>query len=392
MAMHLKPKRFRRKKQIKIFEQSVSSKLGLPPGTPVHVGRKRAFQPYATLIRYHGEEYEEITNVPPQDLPHLIRNDCVNWINVEGIHDVAFIQALAAALDIHPLTQEDIVNTQIRPQFETYPNYHFAALEMLYLGPERQLLKEHVSLVLKDHVVISFQETPGDVFGRIRERIRAKTGLVRLRPAAYLVYMLIDSIVDGYYQVVENLSERIELLDDDIHCGIRDSHLNKIYELKRETLFLRKNIFPVRDVLSKIQVEGKVFQDSRLFLQDLSTHIIQVTETLNLCMEMIAALTENFHAMMNQRMNAVMKTLTMMSTVFLPLNLIAGIYGMNFQHIPELRSTYGYPIVLGVMLSVAIGMMIWFVKKGWLLQSQNNPPPPSNGNNGAAEIKGESAR
>jgi magnesium transporter len=361
----------RKKRKIRIFDRSRSKKLGLPPGSVVPLGAPRDFQPYITLVQYQGDEFKEFDRVDSTQLAGLLKPGLVNWVNVEGVHDAKMIQQVAGVFDLHPLTQEDLVNTTLRPQFESYPGYFFFAIKMLYLGSDNHLTHEHVSLVLKGNTVITFQETPGDVFGRIRERIRSQTGKVRQRGADYLIYMLLDSIVDGYYQVVDRLGERIDTLEDELRCGPRDEHLASMFGVRRESLFLRKNIVPVRDMLNKIQVEGTVFQDNtKIFLKDLSDHVVQVSESLHLAMEMTNVLIDTYHSMQNQKLNAIMKTLTMISTIFLPLNLIAGIYGMNFKHMPELDFEYGYPAALSSMVVVLFFMLVFFVRKGWLFENR----------------------
>lgn len=359
----------KRRRRVKLFDRPRKEKLGLPPGTPVHLGTPKDFTPVTSLLQYHQPDFTEKAHLSAERALQSIRSDRVNWINIEGIHEVRLIQTLTNALEIHPLTQEDIVNASLRPQFVSYPGYFFFSLKMLYLNGDRALLQEHISIILKNNVVLSFQETPGDVFARIRERIKSGSGTIRSRAADYLVYLLIDSIVDGYYQVVDNLAEKIDTLEEELRCGISDAHLARVYEIRREILFLRKNIMPVRDLLSKAQVEGTVFQDNtRIYLKDLSEHIVQVTESLNLAMDMASVLLETYHSMQNQRMNAVMKTLTMISTVFLPLNFIAGIYGMNFDFMPELSSPFGYPGVLITMFLVAVLMVLFFIRKGWIFE------------------------
>ena len=360
----------KRRKKIRLFDRSRKKKIGLPPGTPVHVGRAQAFVPEIHVISYNPESFEEKALATAEEIPKLARPDRVNWIDVEGVHDVSVVQQVASFADLHQLTVEDIVNTALRPQFESYPGYFFFAIKMLYLNQENQLTNEHLALVLKGNTIMTFQETPGDVFGRIRERIRSQTGKVRTKGADYLIYMLIDSVVDSYYQVVDHLGERIDALEEELRCGPRDQHLGRIFELRREILFLRKNIMPVRDLLNKVQVEGSVFQENtRIYLKDLADHVVQVTDSLNLSVEMANVLIDTYHSMQNQRLNAIMKTLTMISTVFLPLNFIAGIYGMNFHHMPELDWVYGYPLAIGAMVMVALLMIAFFVRKGWLLEN-----------------------
>jgi magnesium transporter len=360
----------RKRKLVRLFDRGFSKKSGLPPGTVVHTGPRYDFQPWVSLVEYNNEAcaFAETISIP--DLKAALKPNRVNWVNVEGIHDTFLIQEIGLIFDLHMLTQEDIVNTYLRPQFESYPGYYFFALQMLYVSPENRLVQEHVSVILKDNVVLTFQETPGDVFGKIRDRINSQTGKVRTKGADYLVYMLLDSIVDGYYQVVDQLGERIDAIEEALRCGPRDNHLAQIFELRREILFLRKNILPVRELLNKVNVEGGVFQENtKIFLKDLSDHILQVADSLSLSMEMSGVLIDTYHSMQNQRLNAIMKTLTMISTIFLPLNFIAGVYGMNFKHMPELEWEFGYPAAIVAMIIVLVLMLGFFMKKGWILES-----------------------
>jgi magnesium transporter len=359
-------------KRLKLFERSREAKLGLPPGTPVHVGARHAFKPYCTLFQYDSASVREFNEISPKELAKELKTEGVNWINVEGVHDVKFAADVAKVLDLHPLTQEDIVNTSLRPQFDSIADYYFFGLQMLYSSDDGlQLTSEHISLVLKGNTVLTFQETPGDVFGKIRERIRAHSGPVCSRGADYLLYLLLDSIVDGYYQVIDRLGERIDDLEESMQLGPRDELLSQTFGLRREILLLRKNIVPVRDVLNKVQVAGTVFQENtKIFVKDLTDHILQVTDALNLSMDMSNVLIDTYHSMQNQRLNAVMKTLTMISTIFLPLNFIAGVYGMNFEHMPETKWVYGYPMAVGAMLLVGCLMLAYFVHKGWLWESR----------------------
>lgn len=368
----------KRFKRLKLFSRSRDAKIGLPPGTPVHVGAVHGFKPFCTLIRYSGSQTQEFTDIAPSGLAKELRSDGVNWINVEGVHDVKFAQEVSKVLDLHPLTQEDIVNTTLRPQFDSIAGYSFFALQMLYCGPDGNLTQEHISLVLKGNTVLTFQETPGDVFGRIRDRIRTQSGPVCSKGADYLLYLLLDSIVDGYYQVIDRLGERIDDVEEQMQMGASDELLGRTFALRREILLLRKNIFPVRDVLNKVQVAGHVFQENTLiYVKDLSDHILQVTDSLNLSMEMSNVLIDTYHSMQNQRLNAVMKTLTMISTIFLPLNFIAGIYGMNFEHMPETKWLYGYPLAIATMAIVGALMIGFFVHKGWLWERRFRQEPES---------------
>ena len=367
---------FRRgRKRVELFKKTGKKAL-LPPGTPVHVGDTPDFQPWVSLHVYCPESLQDSPRLTgaalERELARLSLESKTNWVDVEGIHDVNLIKQISATFDIHPLTQEDLLNTNLRPAFDAFPGYYFFTLKMLFLHPDTKLMQqEHVGIVLKGNTVISFQEKPGDVFNTIRDRIAMGIGRVRVRGADYLAYMLLDAIVDGYYQVTDHMGDKLEQLEDDLRQGVRAEHIERIYDLKREILFLRKNILPVRDMISKAQVEGSVFaENSRVYIADLLSHIQQVAENISIYTELSNALLDSYHSMQNLKMNKIFKVLTMISTVFLPLNFIAGIYGMNFEHMPELRVDWAYPAVLSSMLAVALVMLAWFIWSGWLFEDR----------------------
>lgn len=379
----------------RLVEKINPAKLGTPPGTPIHVGETQDFKPFISATLYSESDLTEWVHISPDHVEALRANTAsqVLWIDVEGVHDIALIQRLSSVLNLHSLTSEDVVNCHLRPQFESYPGYFFFAIQMVYLAPKddskpagtpRALVSEHVSLILCEQTLCTFQERPGDIFGRIRERLRKKTGKMRARGADHLLYSLLDAIVDGYLQVVDHLADQIEQLEEDMRRGPKDSHLTRIYELKREILWLRKTIFPVRDLLSKVKVEESVFQDNtKIYLRDLSDHVTQVIDSLSLSMEMVSVLVDTWHSLTNQKMNAIMKTLTMISTIFLPLNFIAGVYGMNFKNMPELEHRFGYFGALLAMLLVAVSIVIFFVARGWL--GENRERPTEAADSGASE-------
>ncbi|MCM2281316.1 MAG: magnesium/cobalt transporter CorA [Bdellovibrionaceae bacterium] len=363
------------RKKVELFKKTQKKAL-LPPGTPVHIGDIPDFKPYVTIHTYGPDSPYEELKVENNAIEPMLRamplETRTNWVDVEGIHDLSVVKTVSSVFDIHPLTQEDLVNTNLRPAFESFPGYYYFSLKMIYTQPDTGVLQqEHVSLILRGNTVLSFQEVPGDVFSVIRDRIAKGIGKVRTRGADYLAYMLLDAIVDGYYQITDHIGEKIEALEDELRLGAREGHLERIYDIKREVLFLRKNIFPVRDMVNKIQVEGSVFaENSRIYITDLYDHIQQVAESIAIYTELSTVLLDTYHAQMNLRMNQIFKVLTMFSTIFLPLNFIAGIYGMNFEYMPELHSRQAYPIVLGTMFLIAFGMLGWFVWKGWLFENR----------------------
>ena len=380
------------RKRVRLFKNTQKKAL-LPPGTPVHIGDVPDFKPYVSVHTFCPDTLHEVLKIDPSHIDGVLRSipfdTKTNWIDVEGIHDVALIRQISQIFDIHPLTQEDLVNTNQRPSFVPFPGYYFFSLKMLYLNKETMTLQqEHVSFILKGNTVLSFQERPGDVFQVIRDRIAKGVGRVRMRGADYLAYMLLDAIVDGYYQIVDHIGDRIEALEEELRTGARQDHIERIHDLRREMLFLRKTILPVRDMVSKIQVEGSVFaENSRMYLTDLFDHIQQVADGISIYTELSSVLLETYHSQMNLKMNQIFKVLTMFSTIFLPLNFIAGIYGMNFEFMPELHKEWGYPVVLAVMAVVAILMVSWFIWAGWLFEKRRTPVYTNgsngNGNNGS---------
>lgn len=382
MVTRAKLKKVRR--SVQLFKNQQKKSL-LPPGTPVHIGDIPDFKPYVSVHTYCPDTLHENLKIEPPQIDGVLRSVSLdlktNWVDVEGIHDVSLVRQISQIFDIHPLTQEDLVNTNQRPSFISFPGYYYFSLKMLYLGGEpRTLQQEHVSIVLKGNTVLSFQERPGDVFHVIRDRINKGIGRVRMRGADYLAYMLLDAIVDGYYQVVDHIGDKVEALEEELRLGARNDHIERIHELRREILFLRKNVLPLRDMMNKIQVEGSVFaENSRIYLSDLNDHIQQVAESISIYTELSSVLLETYHSQMNFKMNQIFKVLTMFSTIFLPLNFIAGVYGMNFKHMPELGSENGYFIVLGLMLVVAVLMVAWFFWSGWLFEKKRKYNTAQNG-------------
>ncbi len=392
MVTRAKLKKVRRR--VQLFKNTQKKSL-LPPGTPIHIGDIPDFKPYVSVHTYCAETLNETLKIEAPKIDAVLRSlspdQKTNWVDVEGIHDVALVKQISQIFDVHPLTQEDLVNTNQRPSFVSFPGYYFFSIKMLYLaGDPRTLQQEHVSIILKGNTVLSFQERPGDVFQVIRDRITKSVGRVRMRGADYLAYMLLDAIVDGYYQIVDHIGDKIEALEEELRLGARNDHIERIHELRREILFLRKNVLPVRDMMSKIQVEGSVFaENSRIYLTDLNDHIQQVADGISIYTELSSVLLETYHSQMNYKMNQIFKVLTMFSTIFLPLNFIAGVYGMNFKHMPELEHANGYPMVLGLMLVVAALMVTWFIWSGWLFDKRRRAVASSlsttmNGSNGSS--------
>ena len=347
----------------------VSRTAGLPPGTLVHVGPLRMEKSQITLIEYDAERFQERRLERVEDCFHCKDSAGVSWINVDGIHDVKLVETLGRHFGIHPLTMEDILNTSQRPKFEEFDGYLFLVLKMLYIDSERQQVgAEQVSLILTDHCVLSFQEREGDVFGPVRARMRTGKGQIRHLGADYLAYSLMDAVVDSCFAILENLGDRVEEMEDALVRTPGPEIVRRIHRLKHEALLMRHSVWPLREVLGALaRVESALIRPAtRPYLRDAYDHTIQVVDTIESLRDMIGSLMDLYLSSLSNRMNEVMKVLTIIATVFIPLTFIAGVYGMNFRHMPELREPWGYPAVLALMLAVALAMLYFFRRKKWI--------------------------
>jgi magnesium transporter len=346
----------------------VSRKAGMPPGTLVHVGEKKTDKPRIRVIDYTERKLRESEFTKPEDTFPYRSGKSVSWINVDGLHDVGLIEKIGKHFGIHPLVLEDIVNTDQRPKAEDHEDHVFIVLKMLYLGDAPDVRSEQVGIVLGKNYLISFQERPGDVFESVRERIRKTRGRIRKSGTDYLAYALVDSVVDNYFNVLESLGERIEELEEELLSNPMSSTLKKIHSMKRELIYLRKSIWPLREAISSLtrRESRLISEDSVIFLRDVYDHTIQVIDTVEGLRDTVSGMLDTYLSSISNRMNEVMKVLTIIATIFIPLTFIAGIYGMNFEYMPELKWMYGYFAVWAVMITVAIVMSAYFRRKGWL--------------------------
>ncbi|WP_455378067.1 magnesium/cobalt transporter CorA [Petrachloros mirabilis] len=347
--------------------QKRSRKSGLPPGTIVHIGEKKSERVTITVFHYTGSSCDEqkLDDVgrlaPPSD-------ESVVWVNVGGLHKMEVLESLGKQFSLHPLLLEDIANTDQRPKLDDYETYFSLVLKMMTLTQRQGVLVEQVSLVLGRNFVLSFQEDGADVFEPVRERLRSGKGRLRQSGGDFLFYTLVDSIVDQYFAVLESLGEKIESLQHVVVADPKPDTLHEIHALKRQLLFLRRAAWPLRDVMNTLSRSDSLFlqESTKLFFRDVYDHVIQVVDTIETLREMVSASLDIYLSSVSYRLNAVMRVLTVITTIFMPLSFIAGIYGMNFEHMPELKAGYGYPIVLGVMAAIGIAMLVVFRKKRWL--------------------------
>jgi magnesium transporter len=293
----------------------------------------------------------------------------ITWINIDGVHKLDNIEKVGKHLKIHPLVLEDIVHTGQRPKMEDFNDYLFVVLQMLqYNEKENETKTEQVSIILGANYVISFQEDEGDVFDLIRERIRTDRGRIRRMGADYLAYSLLDAIVDNYFMVLEKIGEKIEDIEDELIKNPAQEVLHAIHSLKRELVFLRKSVWPLREVISRLERWDSHLIDKSMdiYLRDVYDHTIQVIDALETFRDMLSGMLDIYLSSVSNRMNEVMKVLTIIATIFIPLTLITGIYGMNFKYMPELDWSWGYPMVYIAMLIVSGVMLVYFRRKRWL--------------------------
>ncbi len=355
--------------------KKLSRKIGLMPGTVVFVGEKKVEKTGIHIMDFDEKNLEERDVDQVEASFPFKEKSTVTWIAVCGVHDVEAVEKLGTRFGLHPLVMEDIVNTGQRPKIEDSGETVFLVMKMLYQDPEDgKLVSEQVSIVFGRNFVLSFQEKPGDVFEPVRERIRKTVPRVRFMGADYLAYTLADAIVDHYFVVLEQFGTGIEDIEAELFDEARPGHREKIHELKRELTFMRKPVWPLREVISGFdRVESALVHDyTRAYIRDLYEHTVQVIDTLETFRDMVSGLHDLYLSSVSNRMNEVMKVLTIIATIFIPLSFLAGVYGMNFDtsvsryNLPELGFRYGYPMFWLVALFVGGGLIWFFRRKDWL--------------------------
>lgn len=351
-----------------------SKARGMAPGSLIHIGEKKTEKVRISIIDYNKKKIEEKEVKNIEKCFSFKKKPTTTWINIDGLHNIDIIEKLGNHFEIHPLILEDILNTDQRPKIEDFERYIFFVLKMLYVDEKKQEIhSEQVSLILGKNFVISFQEGIGDVFDSVRERIRNGKTRIRNRGADYLAYALLDAIVDGYFGILEKIGDKVEDIEDNIISNPEPKLLQEIYNLKREMIYLRKSVWPLREVINNLlREESKLIREStRIYLRDLYDHTIQTIDTIETFRDMISGMIDIYMSSVSNKMNEVMKVLTIFAAIFIPLTFVAGLYGMNFSpdaspfNMPELNFYLGYPIVLIAMIIIGITMLIYFQKKKW---------------------------
>ncbi|WP_010182354.1 magnesium/cobalt transporter CorA [Aquimarina agarilytica] len=342
--------------------------VGLAPGTIIYTGNKTNADTFIEVFDYTKSSYvcNEFSTIDNcYDYKHT---DSTTWININGLNTTETIQKIGTHYQLHPLILEDITSIHQRPKIDEYDDYIFAVFKMLYYNDNNELKVEHISFVLGSNYVLSFQEADGDVFDNIRNRITQNKGIIRSNGADYLLYSLMDAIVDNYFLIIETLGEKIENIEENLFDNPDKASVQEIQQLKREALKIRRSIFPLREVVNKLdKTTTSLIQDkTRNYIRDLYDHTIQVIETIEIYRDMLWGLMDMYMTATSNKMNEVMKVLTIIATIFIPLTFISGIYGMNFEYIPELKYKYGYQTLWVIMITIFIGLLIYFKKKKWL--------------------------
>ena len=345
-----------------------AKEVGLPPGTLIHVGQKKAERPTVGVIDYGPQHFTTLNDIGVDEAGNFQKTDTVSWINLSGIHDIQIIEQIGQVFGIHPLALEDVLNTLHRPKVEEADGYALIIVKMLFFDETSLAIdSEQISLILGPHYVLSFQEREGDVFDGVRDRLQRSNGRIRQRGPDYLAYALLDSIVDSYFQILEKVGDHLAQLEEELIDNPDQSALSKIHHFKREILALRKSVWPLREVINELYKDGSshITEGTQVFLRDLYDHSIQVLDTVEIFRDTVSGLQDLYMSSVGNRMNEIMKVLTIMASIFIPLTFIAGIYGMNFDYIPELKWRWGYFGVWGLMISCVIGMIFFFRRKKW---------------------------
>jgi len=341
---------------------------GLPPGTVIYTGDKKTTEVKIQVIDYDEATIEEHEVKTPEECEKFLKSNTVSWINVTGIHNTELIERVGKVFNLHPLVLEDIANTNQRPKIEDYGDYLFIVCKMIFYDKNDELKVVQMSMVISDNFLITFEETEGDVFDILRSRIRNGKGKVRKLKSDYLAYYLLDSIVDNYFISLEKIGEEIEDIEEDVIKHPRQAIIGEIQKLRRDLIYIRKSVWPMRDVAIGLERdESKIInKGTKVYLRDLYDHTIQIIDVIETYRDVLSGLIDMHLSSMSNKMNEIMKLLTIISTIFIPMTFLASIYGMNWPHIPEFDLTYGYYYVWIAFILISGSMLYYFRRKKWI--------------------------
>ncbi|MFO8029196.1 MAG: magnesium/cobalt transporter CorA [Cyclonatronaceae bacterium] len=348
---------------------NIKRKIGLPPGSMVYTGRKKIDKLHLSILDYGPDHIDELESHDIESCFPFNKTPKTTWITITGLHETGKIESLSGHFGIHPLISEDILNIHQRPKVEFFDDYIFITLKIVNFKTDiRRIGIDQVSLILGKEYVIQFQEEPEILFDPLKTRIRENRGRIRKMNSDYLLYAILDIIVDHYFLNLEAISDHIENIEEQLMTDPAGETLNDIYRLKQEILFLRKSVWPLRESIGRLErsESSLVGEKTAPYLRDLYDHTVQVIDSVETQRDLLSGMLDLYLSSTSNKLNQVMKILTIIATIFIPLTFIVGIYGMNFENMPELGWRYGYFIILGAMMVLALGMLAWFRKKRWL--------------------------
>jgi len=345
-------------------------KVGLAPGTLVHIGDKKIEKVIIKVVAYNSERIvEKELNSVEECLAFKDQPGMNLWINVDGLDQIEVIEKLGSYFNIHPLTLEDVLNTAQRPKIEDYDSYVYTVLKMMLLDKEKnEIIIDQVSIIFGYNYILSFQEREVDVFDPLRERLKNPASRLRKNGVDYLAYGLIDAVIDNYFLILEHFGEKIEEIEDELVIQPSPETIRTIQKFKRIMITLRKSVWPLRELINGMQkIESEIIKDTtQIYLRDIYDHTIQVIDSVEDFREILASMVDIYLSSVSNKMNDIMKVLTVIATIFIPLTFVAGVYGMNFDYMPELQWRWGYPAILLFMASVGTIMFSYFKKKRWV--------------------------
>ena len=351
------------------LSRNITRKIGLPPGSLIYTGRKKIDKLHLSIIDYGPDHVDVTESHEIESCFPFYKTPTTTWITITGLHETEKIESLSSHFGIHPLVSEDILNIHQRPKVDFFDDYIFITLKIVNFKTDiRRIGIDQVSLILGKGYVIQFQEEPETLFDALKSRILENKGRIRRMNSDYLLFAILDIIIDHYFLNLEAISDHIELIEEQLMTDPANDTLNEIYRLKQEILFLRRSVWPLRESVSKLERSETSLISEKIvpYLRDLYDHTVQVIDSVETHRDLLSGMLDLYLSSVSNKMNQVMKMLTIIATIFIPLTFIVGIYGMNFENMPELDWHYAYYVVLGFMFAVAVGMLFWFRKKRWL--------------------------
>lgn len=345
-----------------------SKKTGMPPGSLVHIGSRKTENVSVTVLEYDENSIRHIDVDDPEDLAYFRDSNKISWVNIVGLHNTSLLGAIGNIFGLHPLVLEDMLDTEQRPKIEDYGEYIYIAIKQLFVDEATgDILTDQQSIILGKGFVISAGESKTRIFMPVTERLE-NGGRIRKMGSDYLAYSLLDAIIDNYFDVLERQGDRIEEVEELLISKPVPDTLKRMNDIKKDMLFIHKNVWPLREVTNFLERgESELLQEgTRLYIRDLYDHVIQAMDTTEIYRDILSGLLDVYLSSLSNKMNEIMKVLTIISTIFIPLTFLAGVYGMNFRYMPELEWRWGYFALLGVMTGVALAMLVFFRKRKWL--------------------------